>query len=218
MPHPSNAFKISGGCHCEAIRYTVSVPELQARSQTPYRTPGATAEDVGGDLRLPMVAIDHCNNCRRATGALLPMALITETTWSSVTCISKSNEGQNIELSAAELFDWETVKEKDVHLTVYKSTPQRSRWFCSRCGTNIAYTVDKGALPVEWGWPDMLDIWLGTVDREDLEGLGPPERMLWCENGIPWIRELARNGAGGVPEHPQWRIDELEKALSPGYP
>lgn len=33
----------------------------------------------------------------------------------------------------------------------------------------IAYYFDPGVIPPEWGWPVMLDIWLGTVDREDLE-------------------------------------------------
>ena len=48
----------------------------------------------------------------------------------------------------------------------------------------------------------MLDLWLGTVDREVLEQeYLMPERMLWCEKGIEWIRKLAREGLG-VPEHP----------------
>ena len=56
----------------------------------------------------------------------------------------------------------------------------------------------------------MLDIWLGTVDREDLEqGYMRPERMMWCEKGVPWIRELARSGAGGIPEHPLTKIDQV---------
>lgn len=55
----------------------------------------------------------------------------------------------------------------------------------------------------------MLDIWLGTVDREVLEKEWmKPERMLWCEKGVTWIREFARNGAGGVPEHPLTKIDQ----------
>ena len=74
----------------------------------------------------------------------------------------------------------------------------------------VAYSVDPGVIPVEWNWPAMLDIWLGTVDREDLENdYMKPERMMWCEKGIPWIRELARNGAGGIPEHPLTKIDKI---------
>ena len=56
----------------------------------------------------------------------------------------------------------------------------------------------------------MLDIFLGTVDREHLEqDWMRPERMLWCAKGIDWIRDLARHGAGGVGEHPEWKMDEV---------
>lgn len=55
----------------------------------------------------------------------------------------------------------------------------------------------------------MLDIWLGTVDREDLEkDYMSPERMMWCEKGVPWIRKLSQVGAGGIPEHPLTKIDK----------
>lgn len=56
----------------------------------------------------------------------------------------------------------------------------------------------------------MLDIWLGTVDREDLEkDYMSPERMLWCDMGVPWIRKLATSGGGGMPCHPLTKIDKL---------
>jgi rhodanese-related sulfurtransferase len=163
-----------------------------------------------------MVAIDHCNDCRRATGAILPVALITDITWVQATCIPRDNNGsEDLEISAVELFNFETVGRQNVYLSFFKSSPKRCRWFCSRCGTNLAYTVDEGAIPHEWGWPPMINFWLGTVNREDLEILGSPERMLWCEKGIPWVRELARNGAGAIPEHPTTKIDEVCKGTVP---
>ena len=74
----------------------------------------------------------------------------------------------------------------------------------------VAYSIDDDVVPEEWGWPRMLDILLGTVDREDLEEeYMRPERMIWCEKGVPWIRQLARNGAGGIPEHPLSKIDKV---------
>ena len=113
-------------------------------------------------------------------------------------------------MPAGEAFDFRSPVLKDLHLSVYKSTPERSRWFCSRCGTMVAYSVDPGVIPAEWSWPTMLDIWLGTVDREDIEkDYMSPERMLWCDKGVPWIRRLARSGAGGIPEHPLTKIDKL---------
>jgi rhodanese-related sulfurtransferase len=54
----------------------------------------------------------------------------------------------------------------------------------------------------------MLDILLGTVDREDLDDgeKFAPERQLWCEMGVGWIRRFARNG---IPEHPTTNIDQI---------
>ena len=56
----------------------------------------------------------------------------------------------------------------------------------------------------------MLDIWLGSVDREDLENeYMKPERQLWCDKGIPWIRDFARRAGDGIPEHPTTKINEI---------
>lgn len=56
----------------------------------------------------------------------------------------------------------------------------------------------------------MLDLWLGTIDREDLDDARMrPERQLWCAKGIGWIRDFARRGGDGVPMHPTTKLDEL---------
>ena len=74
----------------------------------------------------------------------------------------------------------------------------------------VAYSIDPGVIPLECGWPAMIDIWLGTVDREDLEkDYMAPERMLWSAKGIPWVRRLTQSGAGGIPVHPLTKIDKL---------
>jgi len=54
---------------------------------------------------------------------------------------------------------------QDTYIRQYESSDKRTRTFCSRCGTNISYNVS----PMPEPWPDMLDILLGTIDREDLE-------------------------------------------------
>jgi hypothetical protein len=86
----------------------------------------------------------------------------------------------------------------DTYLSFFESSPTRTRSFCSRCGTSLTYAV----VPMPEGWPDMLDIVLGTVDREDLEKGLAPEREMWHDRGIPWIQDFARNGSGGIPRHP----------------
>jgi rhodanese-related sulfurtransferase len=155
-----------------------------------------------------MVAIDHCNDCRRATGAVLPMCLITEIGTVSTTCATRSDPESRMELTADELFDFETIAEREMFLTSYKSSEKRTRWFCGRCGTSLAYTIDTGVVLPEWGWLKMLDIWLGTVDREDLDDGDKmePERQMWCDMGVGWIRRFARNG---IPEHPLSKIDQV---------
>lgn len=205
MPLPKTAFAIHGGCNCAAIRYTVNVPEFSSRPQNPYRTHGAKLDE---DLRLPMVAVDHRNDCRQGTGAILPMAFIAEIGTVFTKCVMRSDPKTRKEITAEELFNSEIVTEHDVFLTFYKRSEECSRWFCGRCGTNIAYMTEPAAVLPEWGWPKMLELWLGTVDREDFgndDDLAP-ERQLWCQSGVDWIKRFARNG---VPEHPLSRIDHV---------
>jgi rhodanese-related sulfurtransferase len=205
MPFPKEPVVVQGGCNCGAYHFQVSVPAWESRPQNPYRIPGSVVER---DPRIPMTTIDHCNDCRRATGALLPMALVTDISWVTATCLSRSD--QQLQFPASTLFDFEKITSFDVFLTFYKSSPARTRWFCSRCGTHLAYTVDPGAIPEEWGWPKMLDIWLGSIDRTDLEkDFMAPERQLWCQKGIPWVRDFARRGGDGIPEHPTTKINEV---------
>ena len=51
----------------------------------------------------------------------------------------------------------------------------------------------------------MLDVYLGTVDRRDLEREGlVPERHVGGEFGIGWVRRLF---GGGLPRHPRSSTD-----------
>lgn len=215
MPLPKEPFTIHGGCRCKAIRYEVSVPAYEDRPQTVYKS---RAADIG-DLRLPAVYVDHCNDCRSATSAILPMVLVSIMETARVSVLPRMARaeyafdipGSDREwLAANEVFHSDVPKLEDSYLSVYKSSPGRSRWFCNRCGTMFGYSADKGVIPKDWGWPAMLDIWLGTIDREDLEkDYMKPERIMWSEMGIPWVQEFVRGGAGGIPEHPLTKIDKV---------
>jgi hypothetical protein len=186
------------------------VPAISKRPLNPYHEPGA---DIG-DLRLPMVAIDHCNDCRRATGSVIPMWIAAHLPTVTVSCRSRSassadGDGQTWR-PAAEVFDHNNSANEDLFLTFYRSSEGRTRSFCGLCGTNLAYKVDT-AVTQEKGWPEMLDLVLGTVDREDLEKEWfVPERQLLCGYGIAWVRKFARKGAGEVPEHLSWKINEVD--------
>ena len=62
----------------------------------------------------------------------------------------------------------------------------------------------------EDGWADMLDVVLGTVDQEQLtKSELAPERQLWWDYGIDWIKKMTVAGMRDVPRHPTYKAKEL---------
>jgi hypothetical protein len=218
MPLPDEALQVEGGCNCRAIRYRVVIP---ARTERPLHPLAPTECPVA----MPFLALDHCNDCRKATGSILPawlcapldMCSVSIVATSSATLVPKAagREGQAKEqsgpwTSAGDVFTptpGHATANADHFLTGYESSHERWRWFCARCGTNVAYTA---AMPA--GFPPMLDITLGSVDRRYLDSDAlVPERHLWWDYGIDWIRRLATEGYGALPVHPDYRIAETVK-------
>lgn len=106
---------------------------------------------------------------------------------------------------ATEIFNPSPASEKTL-LTFYESSEGRRRSFCGRCGTNLAYAM----FPTPEGWPEMLDVVLGTVDREYLDGHHlEPERQLWWDCGIDWIRSLTTEGVGHLAKHPSYEVGDV---------
>lgn len=96
-------------------------------------------------------------------------------------------------------------------LVQFASSKNRRRLFCSRCGTMFGYRAVTTAAGAKW--PAMLDLVLGTVDAADLEGKQlMPERQLWWDSGIGWIKEMARHGLGERPVHPKFFLSERAAA------
>lgn len=182
MPLPDEALDVQGGCNCGAVRYRLSIPPVSDRPLHPK----AAAESP---VPLPFLVVDYCNDCRRATGALLPVWLCAPMKMASVSLVSanpaklkqKASERKDQPevqgspwMPASDIFTPASVNQ-DHFLRWYESSNERWRWFCSRCGTNIAYTAVYPA-----GFPNMLDITLGSVDRRYLETEAlVPERHLW---------------------------------------
>lgn len=209
MPLPDDALTVDGGCNCGAIRYRVSIPPKADRPfhpLSPEKTP----------VTLPFLILDHCNDCRRATGSLLPAWLCAPIDICSVSLVPASlaslarraaaRHGQPEEesgpyISAADVFT-SSPASGDHFLANFESSNERWRWFCSRCGTNIAYTDFMPEGP-----PVMLDITLGSVDRSHLDTHAlEPERHLWWDYGIDWVHDLATKGYGALPIHPDYRL------------
>ena len=204
MPLPDTPFVVSGGCNCGAIRYKVEIPELQERPLHP------SSDKISGPLRLPMVAIDHCNDCRRATGAFLPLWILTPIAMVTASLVVHSGEAGAAEqkgpwIPAESVFEPGPASANSF-LTFYESSRGRRRSFCNRCGTNLAYAV----FPMPEGWPKVLDIVLGSIDRQDLERDSlAPERHMWWDYGIPWIQKLADGRAEALPKHPTFKINQF---------
>ena len=211
---PTYPFTISGGCNCGAVRYRVNVPAHKERKPMPYKTNDA---DIG-DLRLPANMICHCNNCRAASSGIILACIAADfdTIAVSVAASGAQQDAERVWRPATEIFDKPAViKDTTSPLAVYESSPLRSRWFCRVCGTQFGYSIDlEHPAYAEWGWPPMFDIYMGTVDRADLEkDWMMPERRMWCEPGVPWIRRLIAEGteAHGLTSHPTIGINEVWK-------
>ncbi len=212
MPLPAGPLIIEGGCNCRAIRYKIDIPAINDR---PLHFSGGS-ESHPEKVHLPLVAIHHCNDCRRATGSILPFWICTPISMVSTSCIARSSNSSDQHKAdttpsskgwhpAADIFAPGTASES-TFLTFYESSEGRRRSFCGRCGTNLAYAI----FPTPEGWPDMLDVVLGTVGREHLEGHHlAPERQLWWDCGVDWIRQLSNEGVGHLVKHPSYDVGEV---------
>lgn len=216
MPLPPHPLAIHGGCNCQAIRYRVEIPAL---SERPIH-PTASREKDHEEVRLPFVCICHCNNCRRATGSILPFFICSPIAIVSTSCLPRSTSSDQLDaakvggdsyeargpwVSATTVFK-PAPEITDTFLASYKSSEGRTRFFCGRCGTHLAYSIN----PAPEGWPDVLDIMLGTFDRSDLESGGlEPERHIRWDCGIEWVKGFVSWGAGGVSKHPSYDVSKV---------
>ena len=86
------------------------------------------------------------------------------------------------------------VKEEDITLRFYESSPGVWRGFCGRCGTPLTYWSAE--------LPQVMDLALGTLDREflDSEDLRP-ERHMWIGPGISWVKGWMEKVDKGAERH-----------------
>lgn len=214
MPLPSSPIIIHGGCNCRAIRYEINIPE---HSDRPFHPSSDQT------LRLPLVVICHCNDCRRATGGLTLAGILNPTAFVRVALLPRSSAlptpgrsrieppDADAELAwkpAAEVFrpDGVLSAPKDSFLAAYNPSKGVTRTFCGRCGTNVSYSRH----PMPAGWPELLGILLGTIDREDLTKAElRPERHVYWDEGIEWVRTLSSEGDEGMPKHPHAKFTDV---------
>jgi hypothetical protein len=210
---PENPFTLHGGCNCKALRYTLVVPALSSR---PILWPASTSGGQG-DIRLPMFSIDHCNDCRQATGSLTNVWMMAPRAEISFQCLVRDGEEEYIQLSGDHLLFPEKASEK-TFIVHYKSSHNDAldadciRSFCGRCGT----TISVGLFPWKLPMVAPVSIQMGTLDRECLEMEGVrPERHLCCGDGVEWIVKMVSEGdkdlnaSGPLPKHPSMILGEF---------
>jgi len=86
----------------------------------------------------------------------------------------------------------------------YKSSPEVSRYFCNRCGTNLIFVNEKQRVETL-----EMDIVLGTLDKEGLEMEGMrPDRHIYWDYGVGWMKRIVAEGDSVIdgkkmPKHPE---------------
>ena len=206
MPLRAEPFTIEGGCNCRAVRYKIDIPALSSR---PFYPAGGAEKNI----RTPTIVTDHCNDCRQATGSFLPAWILTPISMISASCVTRSDStdkpkcdvDQPVWIPATKVFTPSTASE-NTFLSFDESSEGRRRTFCGRCGTNLSYAI----FPALEGWTEMLDMVFGTLDRKYLEDKSlAPERQLWWDYGIDWIKSFSSEGADNVAKHPSYEVDKL---------
>ncbi len=186
---PKEPLTLTGGCFCGACRYTVSVPALEDRPLHPTAKPTPTSATKSVETRVPVIDIDHCNNCRRTSGAIVQIWFICPTDW--VKWELQTTSGDTHAFSTAEAVGPEP-KGGSTQLKRFQASDRATRSFCGKCGTNLTYYSHK-----RYGPEAVVDIAVGSMDQDSLE-LAKPDRHGWWDSGTGWIQDLVTKGNEGL--------------------
>lgn len=193
---------LNGGCFCSAIRYTISIPELEERPLAPGALPtpvsastahwaakdsaahstGSTSETKKLDTRFPFIDLDHCHSCRRACGSLLQCWFICPIDWIEFKLIPRKSST--------------SAEEEDKQLRIYPTLSvvypskelQQSTYVSHYCGGGESGKSSErtfcgrcgtgmsfyysGDRGPDWTLGPVVDIALGTLDQESFETEG----------------------------------------------
>ncbi|KUJ16963.1 uncharacterized protein LY89DRAFT_684953 [Mollisia scopiformis] len=200
---PTAAFKLHGGCFCNAITYTISVPDLTSRPLNPSKPSKPLGPRNEVNARLPCIALDHCTTCRRIPGSILQVWFICPQSWAEFSLQPRSHDTATtpIKISTSEFL----LPDKDVQertwVTGFQSSEFAHRTFCGRCGTHLSffYTGLDQKLAEEANWGPYFDLVLGSLNKESLEVEGLwPDRQVWVGSGIEWVKQLVAEGEGSL--------------------
>ncbi|KAI5846692.1 Mss4-like protein [Tricharina praecox] len=181
---------LSGGCHCGANTYQLTLP---AQPSPPF----------------PLVDFDHCTSCRRTSGALLQAWIILPQSWAVFHISSTFDQSHTVYASSvvtAGALRKELGGGEPKSLVHYASSPGVSRAFCARCGTHLVYSRvyeerEAGDGPEgEGDGEDFVGVSLASLDKDSLERAPRPLQHTWWGDGVPWLKEMIAKGCeeGGI--------------------
>jgi hypothetical protein len=173
---PPEPVSLTGGCFCSAVRYTIAVPALASRDFFPH--PVATHHGASNDARLPLVTLDHCQDCRRATGTVVQSWFICPRRWVRFALQPRDDDREPsyadpfspteaVDCPADDVVAPSADLLRRSYLACYNSSPDVGRCFCSRCGTTLTYAFTG---PLNSKTPPLVDLALGTLDAECIVG------------------------------------------------
>jgi hypothetical protein len=203
---PKTPFQLHGGCFCNAIRYTISVPTLSERKplpQSPVNLDRLMVPVNEVNERMPIISFDHCNSCRRVPGMLVECWFICPLSWVEFTLQPRESgdekEKEVIKVETlAYLQEDESLAER-AWVTHFKSSENSNRTFCGKCGTHLTFYRTGPITPLRQALGQFLDIAVGTLDKEsvEMEGFGP-SMQAWADHGISWVLKLVKDGKKGL--------------------
>ncbi|KFY45971.1 hypothetical protein V494_00671 [Pseudogymnoascus sp. VKM F-4513 (FW-928)] len=200
---PATPFTLTGGCFCNAVKYTVNVPELAERPTIPNPPKFPLGPQTEDAKHLPIISIDHCNSCRRVAGSIIQPWFICLQKWTTFSLLPRSATGADAGaevriIPAATVDALRTTKEilEKTYLSYFSSSKDVHRTFCGKCGTGLTYhyTGDDDELSQDDKWGPYFDVALGTLDKESTEIQGVrPTRHGHCDDAIGWVKEMVES-------------------------
>jgi hypothetical protein len=196
---PINPFMLHGGCFCKAITYTISVPALSSRppTQEPPKHPFGPQTEV--TERLPIITLDHCNSCRRISGAIIECWFICPQSWATFSLLTRipNSPSRITTLSTAEVLRPSQALQGVSFIKAFQSSEEVHRTFCGRCGTHLSYYYagEDDEMRMEENWGEYFDVAVGTFEKGSVEMKGMrPGRESWAGDGVEWMRMILKGG------------------------
>ena len=198
---PEKAFTVTGGCYCQAIRYTISVPELSARPKHESDYGATIGEHKATNNYLPRVEIDHCSMCRRIQGSVAVVWIMALRSWVTFSLSPRTSDQttaeskeQRLQPPTMDVLNGTPEVLEKSFVSKFSSSEDVDRVFCSKCGTHLTFRHNKP----EESTPESkqsIDLTFGSLDPEFLEWeCLKPTDTAYEEFGIGWVRRWLKGG------------------------